>query len=139
MSPRSPAQAIGHEFDAFLFATIGTDRMGLQTTVISMLGRRNLDPWQAAADFAGRPAEAAAQKLASMISEAPDGSVEPTDAQATAVRLISLLPRRKIAAPQWTAALPRVAVTTSSRTRSRIILAVVLVFLILGAQFLLAI
>ncbi len=138
MSKRLSAFALGHEFDDFLFATIGAERIGLQTTVASMLGRRNLDPWAAAADFAGRPVEAATLKLASMILGAPGGTLESGEADATAARLIRLLPRKAVAANQRIAALPAVNSLTHSNARLWALSIAVIVTLILCAQFFMA-
>ena len=93
MVHRSQFPPLEAKFDKFLFASIGADGSGLQTTVISMFGRMDLDPWQAAADFAGRPVKAAERKLAAMILALRAGTLEPAEADATAVRLVALLPQ----------------------------------------------
>jgi hypothetical protein len=85
---------LGSEFDAFLFAPIGEDRNGLPLSIVSLLARMNLDPWQEAAGLAGLPAEAATQKLASLLAASPVPSLKPADPATMATRLITLLPRR---------------------------------------------
>ena len=42
---------LGREFDGFLFAPIGEDANGMLLSVISVLGRLNIDPWQEASEI----------------------------------------------------------------------------------------
>jgi hypothetical protein len=94
MNPPASSSRLGSEFDAFLFAPIGEDRNGLPLSIVSLLGRMDLDPWQEAASLAGLPAEAAAQKLAALLAALPDGSLKQMDAGRMAARLTAQLPRR---------------------------------------------
>ena len=94
MNPSASNSRLGSEFDAFLFAPIGEDRNGLPLSIVSLLARLDLDPWQEAARLAGLPMEAAAQKLASLLAALPVPSLKPADAPTIATRLIALLPRR---------------------------------------------
>lgn len=93
MKPANPAPRLSCEFDAFLFSPIGEDYNGLQLSVVSLLARRDLDPWQEAASLANLPKEAAIQKLASLIWALPGPLVASPDRAAMATRLIALLPR----------------------------------------------
>lgn len=86
---------LGSQFDAFLFAPIGEDRNGLPLSVVSLLARMDLDPWQEAAGLAGLPAQDAAQKLAGLLAASPVPSMRPSDPETLATRLIALLPRPK--------------------------------------------
>jgi hypothetical protein len=92
---KSPASSVGlgSEFDDFLFAPI-EERNGLPLSVVSLLARMDLDPWQEAASLAGLPAEAAAQRLTSLLGLLPDPPLQQPDPRATAARLVQLLPRR---------------------------------------------
>ncbi|MGA7823334.1 MAG: PRC-barrel domain-containing protein [Steroidobacteraceae bacterium] len=92
MNPSASNSRLGSEFDAFLFAPIGEDRNGLPLSIVSLLARMDLDPWQEAARLASLPMEAAAQKLASLLLPVP--CLKPADAPTMATRLIALLPRR---------------------------------------------
>ena len=92
MNPSASNSRLGSEFDAFLFAPLGEDRNGLPLSIVSLLARMDLDPWQEAARLASLPIEAAAQKLASLLLPVP--SLKPADAPTMATRLIALLPRR---------------------------------------------
>lgn len=93
MKPANPAPRLSCEFDAFLFSPIGEDYNGLQLSVVSLLARRDLDPWQEAASLANLPKEAAIQKLASLIWALPGPLAASPDRAAMATRLIALLPR----------------------------------------------
>jgi hypothetical protein len=91
---RGPTPRLGSEFNAFLFSPIGDDRNGMQLSVVSLLARRDLDPWQEAASLAAMPADAATRRLESLIRALPDQSLTLPDSGAIASRLIALLPRR---------------------------------------------
>jgi hypothetical protein len=105
--PRAPSNPLlGSEFDNFLFASIGTDKNGLPISVVSLLGRLNLDPWLEAASFTDLSAAAAAQKLASLIEALPDQPSREPDAATLATRLIGLLPHRKHSTAQPRAVAP---------------------------------
>lgn len=84
---------LGSEFNDFLFAPIGEDKNGMLLTVLSALARRDLDPWKAAAEFAGLPGETAVQRLVSLISTLPYGASPQTDPRTIAARVVALLPR----------------------------------------------
>jgi hypothetical protein len=88
---RAPRLAL--EFNAFLFATIGEGRHGMPLSVVSLLARRDLDPWLEAASLAAMPADAAARRLDSLIRALPDQPLTLPDSRAIATRLIALLPR----------------------------------------------
>jgi hypothetical protein len=92
---KSPASSfgLGSEFDNFLFAPV-EERNGLPLSVVSLLARMDLDPWQEAASLAGLPAEAAAQRLTSLLGLLPDPAMQQPDPRTTAARLVQLLPRR---------------------------------------------
>src|SRR5271170_479262 len=94
MNPPASSSRVGSEFDAFLFAPIGEDRNGLPLSIVSLLGRMDLDPWQEAAHLAGLPAEAASQKLATLLAALSDPSLKQVDAGKAATRLIAQLPGR---------------------------------------------
>ncbi len=81
----------GHEFDNFLFAKIGENNNGLPLTVVSMLGRSNLDPWAEAASLTKLSKEIATQRLASLLRALPNSSLQQ-DTGTIATRLIALLP-----------------------------------------------
>ena len=88
-----PTSRLGSEFNVFLFSPIGEDRNGLPLSVVSLLARRDLDPWQEAASLAAMSADAATRRLDSLIRTLPDQPLTLPDSRTIATRLIALLPR----------------------------------------------
>jgi hypothetical protein len=87
--------ALGSEFDDFLFAPIAEESNGMMLSVISVLARLDLDPWQEANNLAGLPSETATKRVASLLIAAlPDGPSARRDPETIAARLTALLPRR---------------------------------------------
>ena len=80
------------DYDKFLFAPISEDANGMPLTVISVLARLDVDPWEEAATLAGLPVESATQRLASILA-APNARVPADESAAMATRLIALLQR----------------------------------------------
>jgi hypothetical protein len=93
MKAAAHAPRLGSEFNAFLFSTIGEGRNGIPLSVVSLLARRDLDPWLEAASLAAMPADAAARRLDSLIRALPDQPLTLPDSRTIATRLIALLPR----------------------------------------------
>ncbi len=85
---------LGSEFDKFLFAPLGEDDNGLSLSVISLLARLNLDPWQEASELAALPAEAAARRLAGSLDTLTDPILRRRITEPMVLRLLALLPRR---------------------------------------------
>ena len=84
--------ALPSTYDDFLYAPVGESTNGALLTVLSVLARQNVDPWEEAADLSRMPHDTAARRLISMITASPGQS--PTANQAAvADRLIALLPR----------------------------------------------
>ena len=96
MKPPASIFGLGTEFDAFLFAPTGIERHGMPLSVVSMLARLDLDPWQEAASLAALPAETAARKLAVWLEALPEPTPNQADTCETAARLIALLPHRPV-------------------------------------------
>jgi hypothetical protein len=87
------------DFDAFLFASIGEDANGLPLTLLTVLARLGVDPWQEAADLAALPIEPAMQRLVARLEATPNGPASATDTVNVADRLIKLLHRPAAPAP----------------------------------------
>jgi len=134
MTRSASVSRLRSEFDDFLFAPIGSQKNGMPLSVLSALARLDVDPWAEAAKFARMSAEAATDKMASLIAALPDRPSGQGDPRTVAARLIGLLPRRDNfkAAPQDAA--PRSGVATRSQT----ILFVMFMTFLLGAQFFMA-
>jgi hypothetical protein len=116
---------LGNEFDSFLFAYVGEDMNGLPISVVSLLGRLNLDPWLEAASFADLSSTAAAKKLASLIAALPGRPSQEPDPVTLATRLIGLLPRRKDFSAQPIATPPSAAVSAIDRRRKMGVIVIV--------------
>ena len=79
------------QYDAFLFASLSeTDEMRL--SVLSVLARQDVDPWQEAARLTQLSREQAINSLASKIWKSDSERWSPSEASILAVRLIGLLP-----------------------------------------------
>ena len=84
---------LGVDFDRFLYAQVGDDPLGGQLTVVSVLARQGLDPWEEAASLARLPVEAAVRALSALLAKLPASSEKPLDPVVVATFLVSLLPR----------------------------------------------
>jgi hypothetical protein len=129
MNPPASSLRPGPEFDDFLFAPVGEDRNGLPLSIVSLLGRLDLDPWLEAASLADQPAEAAVQRMAALLAALPVPSLKRADPGAMAARLIALLPRRSD--PKARPPVPSVNVTAATLGRVVMTAILFLVFLIL--------
>jgi hypothetical protein len=91
-----PAQfsLLDSEFNEFLFATVGEERVGMPLSVVSALTRLGLDPWLEAARLSDLPKDSAAATLSGMIARLPLGGWQLADTGRIAARLIDLLPQR---------------------------------------------
>ena len=89
------------QYDAFLFASVcETNEMTL--SVLSVLARQDVDPWQEAARLAQLPRDQAISSLASQIRKSKSQRWSPSEASKLAVRLIELLPSDSPSSPPWT-------------------------------------
>jgi hypothetical protein len=91
MASSALASEFPSELDGFLYASID-EGGGRLLSVLSMLARLDLDPWQEAASLARMPRENATQRLAVLIAALPDRPSTRQDSNAVASRLIKLLP-----------------------------------------------
>jgi hypothetical protein len=89
-----PEYSLGHSpYNAFLFAAVGEERVGVPLTVLSALTRLGLDPWQEATRLSALPRETAALALAKTIRMLPEGDWSSSEVGAVAARLVTWLPR----------------------------------------------
>jgi hypothetical protein len=79
-------------FAAFLYASVGEDKAGIELTVLSALARLGLDPWNEAARLANLPRAVAVQALAKSIALLPLGNWREADSSEIAARLVGRLP-----------------------------------------------
>jgi hypothetical protein len=90
-----PEFTLGHsEYNAFLFASVGEEAVGVQLTVLTALTRLGLDPWQEAARLSDLPREAAVRALAAVIETLPEGDWKASESGSIAARLVDWLPGR---------------------------------------------
>jgi hypothetical protein len=94
MTLATATSALESRFDPFLYAAVREDPNGAPLTVLSVLARLDIDPWEEAARLAQLPGDAATRALAELISALPRASAPPQDSATIAARLIALLPRR---------------------------------------------
>ncbi len=88
------SSTLASAYNDFLYAPVGEDKNGAYLTVLSVFARRNVDPWEEAADLSRLPRDSAMQKLISMIKAS--SGLPSTTAELTAIadRVIALLPGR---------------------------------------------
>ena len=94
-----PEYSLGHsEYNAFLFAAVGEEKVGLPLTVLTALTRLGFDPWREAARLSDLPRETAARAFAVTIAMLPEGDWKASESEAIAARLVNWLPGRSAAA-----------------------------------------
>ena len=123
------------DFDEFLFAPVGVDASGMPLTLLSLLARLGIDPWEEAAELAHLSREPAMQRLASRLEAMPNGPASAADTVNIATRLIALLhraPPRKAALPEVSQ--PQDAAKTSKNVKVALYWLIGLIFM-LGAQW----
>jgi hypothetical protein len=129
--------SLGSEFDAFLFAPLGEDRNGMPVSVVSLLARMNLDPWQEAGDLATLPPEAAASRLACSLDTLTDPILRQANSRSMVLSLLALLPRRTPAASHAPGAAIDVA-RPDLRARIGAIIVIMSAIALLGSQIIAA-
>jgi hypothetical protein len=132
--PKSP---LGSEFDNFLFARIGEDQNGLTLSVVSLLARMNLDPWEQAGILATLPAQAAAKCLSRSLDSLTDPLLRQAIGETTVQRLLALLPRRMPAAVSEPLASLSAMVSPQPGARIRVIISIVFIaatIILVGVQ-----
>ena len=138
MTPIASTFGLGSQFDDFLFAAIGDDLNGMPLSVVSVLARADLDPWQEAAILAALPEELATQRLTAVLAGLPERTLQRTSPAGTAVRLIALLPSRTNANTRLTAQKLGATSAVDRRTPLNPILITIYLILSLGIQFFVA-
>jgi hypothetical protein len=78
-------------YEAFLFASLCEDDE-MVLSVLSVLARQDLDPWQEAARLAEQSKEQAINSFAARIWQSNSERWSPSEASLLAIRLIALLP-----------------------------------------------
>ncbi len=84
--------SLGVAYNAFLFAHIGNDTAATPLSTLSALARLDIDPWREASELTGLPRDSAVRRLADLLARLPGRPEGLTDIEATARRLVALLP-----------------------------------------------
>jgi hypothetical protein len=93
MTLRRAFRPLRPDLDKFLFATVGDEVDGIPLSVISVLVRLGLDPWEEAGRLSSSSRGEATEQLAWLIAE-PPGMFRPLqEAREIADGLVGLLPR----------------------------------------------
>jgi hypothetical protein len=126
-----PEYLLGHsEYNAFLFAAVGEEKVGLPLTVLTALTRLGFDPWREAARLADLPRETAARAFAVTIAMLPEGDWKASESEAIAARLVNWLPA------QSTQAIPSVEARLIGGKKMKSGFATVLAWAVLTAALL---
>jgi hypothetical protein len=138
MNSADSKSPLGSEFDNFLFTPLGEDENGLPVSVVSLLARINLDPWQEAGELAALPPEAAAKRLAGSLDTLMDPVLRRANTETMVLRLLALLPRSVSAAARTPIAELGSAATPDPGTRIGVILIITSAVVLLVSQFIAA-
>jgi hypothetical protein len=87
------------DFDAFLYSSVGDDSNGFPLTLLTVLARLGVDPWEEAAELAALPTEPAMQRLAARLESRANAPASADDTVNLASRLIKLLHRAPAPVP----------------------------------------
>jgi hypothetical protein len=124
------------EFDAFLYASIDDGGNSTLLSVLSVLARLDVDPWQEAANLDHMPRSNATLRLTGLIASLPGGPPAHLNCSAIADRLIALLPRQTSITTAPEMRLPGVATTTNFRAvMYLIIMNMIFMALAFGSQY----
>jgi hypothetical protein len=124
------------EFDAFLFAQVGEDKTGLPISVVTVLARLDVDPWQAAARLTALSPESAAQEVASMLGVLQYPTLISHDILATAARLVAKLPPPKPSQAVPPQTIPVSGAKSDPRHRANVLFLAIYLISMLATQFL---
>jgi hypothetical protein len=124
----------GSEFDKFLFTLLGDDQNGLPLSIVSLLARMNVDPWQEAGTLDALPAEAAVRRLTFSLDTLTDPKLRQAISETRVLRLLALLPRQAPAAVQTPVASANPVVTPRPWTRIRTIIFIATAIVLVGSQ-----
>jgi hypothetical protein len=118
----SPSPALPSTYNDFLYARVGEEKSGALLTVLSVLARQNVDPWEEAADLSRLPRDSAIKRLVSMITASSGGPSTTAELRAIADRVIALLPVRGAPVGKKHPAVPGAPAPERSPARARLLL-----------------
>jgi len=103
------------DFDDFLYAVVREEAGGPALTVLSLLARQNVDPWETARRLARLPQHAAVAQLRPLIAAQGKDQLTPHD-DTVALALLKRLPRSSM----WRWSATPLSRKSMSGTRTRI-------------------
>jgi hypothetical protein len=86
-------------FDRFLQSPVGIDRNGVELSMLTVLARQDLDPWDAAMRLSRLGRDPATRSLAALLEQVLPGFLSRPDRTEMASTLVSLLPADRVAVP----------------------------------------
>ena len=92
MEHRPGFSTLSASYNDFLFATVCDEANGMRLSMLSALARINVDPWEEATRLAAMPKAIAERTLVAILDLASGRSWNAPEAEATAARLVRLLP-----------------------------------------------
>jgi hypothetical protein len=129
--PSSPSVSyLTPQFDDFLFARINEDSEATPLSVLSVLARLGVDPWEEAAKLAQLPRISASKRLVAFIVATPGAPSAYLNAKTVCDRLIDLLP-----SPAGVSIPPHKERGTRALTKSRFVIWPVVIAVILAIQW----
>src|ERR1051325_6943666 len=90
---RKPYLPLHPDLDSFLFSAVGDERNGIPLSIISMLTRLGLDPWNEAGRLSTLNQPEAVEQLARLIAEVPSAARTLGEARQIASGLVERLPK----------------------------------------------
>ena len=133
-----PSPMLPSTYNDFLYAPVGEDKNGAFLTVLSVLARQNVDPWEEAADLSRLPRDSAMQKLLSMIAASSGQPSTAAELTAVADRVIALLPGGVAPAGRTHDAFPGAPALSQPPVRARLLLIAIYIGLMFFGQWIAA-
>jgi hypothetical protein len=93
MTLRMSFRPLRPDLDKFLFAAVGAEQNGVPLSMVSMLTRLGLDPWEEAGRLSSLSKREASEQLARLIAEVPDVRRSLPEARDLANGLVEQLPK----------------------------------------------
>jgi hypothetical protein len=94
MEPSKTQLSRDPTFERFLWADVGEDQAGVRVSVLSMLARLDVDPWDEASNLAKMQDAPARQRLEALLARFKDVPTLMSDRGRIALGLLAFLPRR---------------------------------------------
>jgi hypothetical protein len=93
MTLRTSFRPLRPDLDRFLFAAVGAEQNGVPLSMVSVLTRLGLDPWDEASRLSSLSKREAGEQLARLIAELPEARRPLAEAREIAEGLVDELPK----------------------------------------------